>query len=175
LNRHGRDCQQTSQLDCYTSLDLPKVLATAPGTLAGVQLVGGTIFDSSTIPKCDAILMKHSLHRCMWKEDESVAILQSCADTGAKVIVIAEAVLPDIGHNNTNNDSQHVSLYMDAPVQYILLGRKSKGTTNPSRVGSIGRASRISNPRRCHEYDSAKLLHPCIGTGGVISTGVHGG
>jgi hypothetical protein len=114
------------QLDCY-SLDLPEVVASAPtGAPAGVQLVGGNIFDSSTIPKCHVILMKHFLDRCMWTEDESVAILQSCADTGAKVIVIAEAVLPDIGHNNTNTDSQHVSLYMDA--LYMLVGREGQRT-----------------------------------------------
>jgi hypothetical protein len=75
--------------------------------------------------------MKHFLDRCMWTEEESVEILLSCRSAlrddhpsgrGGKLI-IAEAVLPNIGHAKESNQ---VQLYMDA--LYMLVGREGQRT-----------------------------------------------
>ena len=110
------------------SLDLPVVIDSAPTAPDGVTLVKGNILDSSTIPSCDVILLKHFLDRCMWDEEQSIDILKSChqalspSDPDSKVI-IAETVVPDIGETDPN---QNIPLYMDA--LYMVVGRERQRT-----------------------------------------------
>jgi hypothetical protein len=110
-------------IDCY-SLDLPNVISNAPKT-DQITLVPGDVFDPSTIPSCDAILMKHFLDRCMWEDEETIKILQNCGkaldSTTQGILIIAEAVLPDYGESNKDNELQ---LYMDA--LYMLVGREGQ-------------------------------------------------
>ena len=112
-------------IDCIC-LDLPQVISSAPAKSPfGVKLVGGNVFEPSTMPECDTILLKHFLDRCMWTEEESIKVLLSCRSVlrqGGKII-IAEAVLPDIGQANEVNQ---VQLYMDA--LYMLVGREGQRT-----------------------------------------------
>ena len=127
-----------------TSFDLPGVVAQAP-TSDQVELIGGDVFDSSTIPDADIILLKHFLDRCMWDEDETIQILRNCK--GALIrdrvegssqgytegryprrLIIAEAVLPDPEQvsNKTTGTSQNLSLHMD--TLYMLVGRERQRT-----------------------------------------------
>lgn len=124
------------------SMDLPEVIASSPrgadGTLNGVQLVAGDVFNASSIPKGDIFLMKHFLDRCMWSEDETVQILKNCRqsffDPGKNAspsnyhqhLIIAEAVLPDVGALDDSTPSQVTSLHMDA--LYSLVGRERQRT-----------------------------------------------
>jgi precorrin-6B methylase 2 len=121
------------QLDCY-SLDLPHVIAKAPAT-TNVQLIAGNVLDQpSTLPSdCDVILLKHFLDRCMWNETRTVQILQSCHDAllPSGIVVIAEAVLPDIGAVTTAaadaaTCAASLSLSMDA--MYMMVGREGQRT-----------------------------------------------
>jgi caffeic acid 3-O-methyltransferase len=104
-------------------LDLPEVVASAATPPTGVKLVGGDIMDPSTIPKCDAIFMKHILDKSMWNEKESVAILKSChaalPEDGR--VIIGEAVLPNAGKGKGS-----MQLFIDA--QFVLVGRKGQRT-----------------------------------------------
>jgi hypothetical protein len=90
--------------------------------------------------------MKHFCDRCMWTDEETVQILKSCSsalidtdtDTGtgtgtgtAGKIIIADAVLPDVGYNTqedavNNNEQQQLALYLDA--LYMLVGRERQRT-----------------------------------------------
>ena len=137
-------------------LDLPEVIANAPlpftspsaslPTNAGlndnndnaVKLVGGNALDPLTIPDCDVILMKHFLDRCMWNEEETVKVLQSCraallrsvrANDGPNnddqgTVIVADAVLPNVGGGGANNNK--AALQMDA--MYMLVGREGQRT-----------------------------------------------
>jgi hypothetical protein len=136
--------KQHPTVNCV-SLDLPEVIASAPRSPPGVELVGGNVMDPSTIPTCDTILLKHFLDRCMWTEEETVQVLRSCHaalrnDAGGRVI-IAEAVLPNIGDygasktSDVKNNNHSISiptttaattLSMDA--LYMLVGREGQRT-----------------------------------------------
>jgi hypothetical protein len=135
--------KQHPTVNCV-SLDLPEVIASAPRAPPGVKLVGGNVMDPSTIPTCDTILLKHFLDRCMWTEDETVQILQSCHaalrnDAGGRVI-IAEAVLPNIGEYGRSRTkdakNSHHSINIPPPTTttlsmdalYMLVGREGQRT-----------------------------------------------
>ena len=137
--------QKEPTIDCYC-LDLPEVILNSASSMKettkqiieqnNVTMVPGNVFDSQTIPSCDVILMKHFCDRCMWTDEETVQILKSCssalamdgdADTGK--IIIADAVLPDIGYNTqdaVNDNEQQLTLYLDA--LYMLVGRERQRT-----------------------------------------------
>ena len=75
-------------------LDLPSVVH---GTEApeGVTLVPGDMFESETIPPCDAIITKHVL--CDWPDEDVIRMLQSChlaLVQGGKLMIV-DAVLVD--------------------------------------------------------------------------------
>lgn len=113
-------------IECFC-LDLPQVIACAPkDPERRVKLVPGNVFDPTTIPPCDVILMKHFLDRCMWDDDETITILKSCYNALHDIngiVIIAEAVLPDYGTVNSDNSLQ---LSMDA--LYMLVGRAGQRT-----------------------------------------------
>ncbi|OEU13208.1 O-methyltransferase [Fragilariopsis cylindrus CCMP1102] len=137
--------QKEPTIDCYC-LDLPEVISNSASSMKettkqiieqnNVTMVPGNVFDSHTIPSCDVILMKHFCDRCMWTDEETVQILKSCSsalamdgdgDTGK--IIIADAVLPDIGYNTQdaiNDNEQQLTLYLDA--LYMLVGRERQRT-----------------------------------------------
>jgi hypothetical protein len=145
--------QKEPTIDCYC-LDLPEVILNSSMNEKikqiieqnNVTMVPGNVFDSQTIPSCDVILMKHFCDRCMWTDEETVQILKSCSsalidadtdtdtDTGtgtAGKIIIADAVLPDVGYNTqedavNNNEQQQLALYLDA--LYMLVGRERQRT-----------------------------------------------
>lgn len=106
-------------------LDLPEVIASATAPPSGVELIGGSIFDPSSIPQCDVILMKHFLDRCMWDEKQSVEILQTCHSVLPPdgIVLIGEAVVPDVAKAD---DSNQLQLYMDA--LYLIVGRERQRT-----------------------------------------------
>jgi len=102
-------------------LDLPEVITSVADPPPGVTYVGGDVMNPSTIPKCDAIFMKHILDKSMWDEKESEAILKSCHAVLPRdgKVIIAEAVLPNVGQGQGS-----VQLLMD--VQFLLVGRKGQ-------------------------------------------------
>ena len=128
----------------WFSLDLPDVIDRAgsqsisppsSGDRPLVTLVKGDVFDTTTIPSnCDTIIMKHFLDRCMWSEDETIQILQSCHTALAKSshvstrsttkrVIIAEAILPDYGQVTSQNQ---LPLYLDG--MYSIVGRERQRT-----------------------------------------------
>jgi SAM-dependent methyltransferase len=119
----GAIAQKEPTIDCHC-FDLPEVIAKVP-EMPNVTFHPGNILDLSTIPSCDAILMKHFLDRCMWSEDETIQILRNCHDAlrPGGTLVIAEAVLPN--HGNATPDN-YLPLYMDA--LYMLVGREGQRT-----------------------------------------------
>jgi hypothetical protein len=96
-------------LDCIC-VDREAVVRQAP-QLPGIAFLSGDMFDPSTIPACDAILMKHII-LSEFDSDESIQILKSCRkalpDDGR--VLIAEAVLPD--HGPADPLSSQVDLFM---------------------------------------------------------------
>ena len=137
--------QKEPTIDCYC-LDLPEVILNSASSMKettkqiieqnNVTMVPGNVFDSQTIPSCDVILMKHFCDRCMWTDEETVQILKSCSsalamdgDADSGKIIIADAVLPDIGYNTqdaVNDNEQQLTLYLDA--LYMLVGRERQRT-----------------------------------------------
>jgi O-methyltransferase domain len=104
-------------------LDLPEVvLSVGKTSRRRVQLVGGNMFDPATIPKCDAIFMKHIL-LCDWDEENSRAILESCHKVLPPhgIVIVGESVLPS--HGSTDGS---LSLFVDAFM--MLDGRPSSRT-----------------------------------------------
>mmetsp|Transcript_23168 Transcript_23168/g.54951 ORF Transcript_23168/g.54951 Transcript_23168/m.54951 type:complete len:578 (-) Transcript_23168:11-1744(-) len=129
----------------WFSLDLPNVIDRAgpqskPSPSSSVSplvtLVKGDVFDTTTIPSnCDTIIMKHFLDRCMWSQDETIQILQSChaalttsseapTQSSPKRVIIAEAILPDYGQVTSQNNQ--LSLYLDG--MYSIVGRERQRT-----------------------------------------------
>jgi caffeic acid 3-O-methyltransferase len=111
--------------------DLPEVInsATAPD---GVELVGGNIFDSSSLPPCDYIFMKHFLDKVMWTEEQTVQILASSRDAIPQdgKIIVAEAVLPDDAANASGTNRLHLSI----DVLFLLVGRDAARTETEWKV-----------------------------------------
>jgi len=86
-----------------------------------VELIEGDVMKSETIPSCDVIFMKHFLDRCMWTEEETVQILETCSnsllDDENGMIILGEAVIPDrssctsttpCNDNDNANDKKYV-------------------------------------------------------------------
>jgi len=126
-------------LDC-TCLDLPSVIGSIlpEQQPKNVKLVSGNVLSPDTIPDCEVILLKHFCDRCMWFDDQTVEILRSCKTAlqrsgqinprtdelqPRRKLVIADAVLPDCGNINEQNE---LSLYMD--TMYMLVGRERQRT-----------------------------------------------
>merc|ERR1719453_413273 len=79
-------------------------------------MLGGDMFNPSTIPPCDAILMKHILHD--WNDESSTKILASChaaINEGGKFF-IADAVLPPPGAMTPTKPPQ---IYLDTLMMVI--------------------------------------------------------
>jgi len=128
--------EPTLQCSC---LDLPSVVESVPSDKVprNVKLIPGNVFNPETIPDCEVILMKHFCDRCMWSDDQTIEILQSCKtvlqrssdnvspseERTRRKIVIADAVVPDCGRVNETNQLQ---LYLDA--LYMLVGRERQRT-----------------------------------------------
>jgi len=109
-------------------LDLPEVVLSAPPPPPGVEFVGGNVFDPSTIPACNVIFMKHLLDKCMWDEEESIRILQSChsALPADGTVIIGEAVLPN--HNDVGSTDNNFQLQMFMDAFFLLVGREGMRT-----------------------------------------------
>jgi len=103
------------------SFDLPEVIATVPEAPKGVETAAGSFFNASTIPWCDAILMKHILHD--WSDDGSIEILSNCKQAlndGGKIFV-AECLLPGPGESTELKVPQ---VHMDAAM--MIFGGKER-------------------------------------------------
>mmetsp|Transcript_13519 Transcript_13519/g.15929 ORF Transcript_13519/g.15929 Transcript_13519/m.15929 type:complete len:436 (-) Transcript_13519:34-1341(-) len=118
----GAVAHKYPNIECIC-LDLPEVVASAAKPPPGVKLVGGDIMDPTSVPKCDAIFMKHILDKSMWDEEESVALLRSChvALPRDGKVILGEAVLPNVG-----TEGGSMQLFMD--VQFLLVGREGQRT-----------------------------------------------
>jgi len=118
----GAVAHKFPSIECIC-LDLPEVVASAADPPPGVKLVGGDIMDPTSVPKCDAIFMKHILDKSMWDEEESIALLRSCYAALPKdgKVILGEAVLPNVGMGGGS-----MQLFMD--VQFLLVGRKGQRT-----------------------------------------------
>ena len=140
------------EIDCYC-LDLPSVVEMAPSHEL-VTMISGDILDPSTIPACDAILMKHFLDRCMWTEDQTLVILQTCFEAlnANGTCVIAEAVFPDYGKVTKDNE---LELHMDA--LYMLVGREGQRTESEWRSLSA-KAGFVSTVIRSTGAPSCSLI-----------------
>ena len=111
-------------------LDLPGVISNVREKPANVELVGGDIFDPSSIPPCDVIVMKHFLDRCMWDEDQTVKILKAACSALPKDghVILGEAVVPNAGDECEDNKLQ---ISLDA--LYMLVGRERQRTESEWR------------------------------------------
>lgn len=114
------------------SLDLPNIISSIAKVTVpnGVQLIEGNVMDISTLPKCDVVLMKHFLDRCMWTEEETVKILRTCSriipsDEG--MIILGEAVMPSVDTTSEEvSEQDEMPLSLDA--LYMLVGRERQRT-----------------------------------------------
>lgn len=120
-------------IDCV-NLDLPEVVAEAPVPRAGVRHLGGDMFDPSTIPPCDTIVMKHVL--ADWDDKDCVAILTSCRsalpDHGR--VVIAEVSLPD---GEEANRPEQTQVFVDT----LLMLAGNRGERTKSRWAKLAAAA----------------------------------
>ena len=111
------------------NFDLPGVIAEAPAR-EGVSHVAGDMFDTSTIPECDVILMKHVL--ADWSDEDAARALRACATALATApageprgrIVVADLALPA---GQAANGSGHINLRVDALL--ALMGNRGERTT----------------------------------------------
>jgi len=90
------------------SFDLPEVTSVAEGGSPPeeVTFVAGDMFDSSTIPKGDVMLLKHILRD--WNDDDAVRILKSCqaAMPEEGKVIIVDGMLPEPGQATDNDIAQ---------------------------------------------------------------------
>ncbi|XP_066932378.1 uncharacterized protein [Clytia hemisphaerica] len=87
------------------NFDLPEVIEKAE-SIPGVQMVAGDMFDSSTIPSCNVVFMKHILHD--WYDEVCIKIMKSLhkALPSDGKVVICDAILPKPGVTNPIAKSQ---------------------------------------------------------------------
>ncbi|XP_066932387.1 uncharacterized protein [Clytia hemisphaerica] len=87
------------------NFDLPEVIEKAE-SIPGVQIVAGDMFDSSTIPSCNVVFMKHILHN--WDDEDCIKIIKSLhkALPSDGKVVICDAILPKSGVTNPIAKSQ---------------------------------------------------------------------
>ena len=116
----------------YQCLDLPQVIANVKQKPQHVELIGGNILDPSSVPPCDVILMKHFLDRCMWTEEETIRILQTCHGRIPQDghVILGEAVIPDFGQAREGKNRMQVSL----DALYMLVGRERQRTESEWRL-----------------------------------------
>ncbi|OVA03035.1 O-methyltransferase [Macleaya cordata] len=104
-------------------LDLPNLVANLPGN-SNLEFIGGDMFES--IPRADAIILKHVLHN--WGDDESLKILKSCREAipskkeGGKVIVIEIVVEED--SKLENDQLTKTQLYFDMLMMTTFNGKE---------------------------------------------------
>jgi hypothetical protein len=131
----------------YKPLDLPQVIASIPAKSKpskNVELIGGNIFDPATIPECDVIVITHFLVRCMWTEQETTQILQTCHDVLSPTeghVILAEAVIPDTGSRSSSSKASLMSVSLDA--LYMLVGRERQRTESEWRAVSHSAGFRV--------------------------------
>lgn len=111
-------------------LDLPQVIDNIEQKQQHVELIPGDIFDTSSIPKCDVIILKHFLDRCMWSEQETECILKTCYNAlpNDGVIIIFDAVLPDA------SEEEGKALQLSLDFIYMLVGRERQRTQQEWRI-----------------------------------------
>lgn len=115
----------------FKCLDLPNIIDNIeqqPELL--VELVGGDILNASTVPSSDVIIMKHFLDRCMWDEEQTIAILKTCHDKIPYdgTLILGEAVIPDF---SKAKPSSRLEISLDA--LYMLVGRERQRTESEWR------------------------------------------
>merc|ERR1712066_577351 len=90
------------------SFDLPEVTSLAEGGQPppDVNFVAGDMFDSSTIPKGDVMLLKHILRD--WNDEDAVRILKSCGEaiTEDGQVIVVDGILPEAGQATENDIAQ---------------------------------------------------------------------
>ena len=131
---HARGVRIPSPSVTCLNLDLEALIQEAL-PLEGVTHVGGDMFDSSTLPACDLVLMKHVL--ADWADDDAARALKACSQAlrgsvgGRSVegrVVIAEDVLPDGEDARGTSD---IKLYVDALL--MLVGNRGERTESQWR------------------------------------------
>ena len=87
------------------NFDLPDVIGKAE-SIPGVQMVAGDMFNSSTIPQCNIVFMKHILHD--WSDEDCIKIMKSLhkALPSDGKVVICDAILPEPGVSNPITKNQ---------------------------------------------------------------------
>ncbi|MED6109857.1 hypothetical protein PIB30_037425 [Stylosanthes scabra] len=101
------------------NFDMPHVVKNAP-PYEGIEHVGGDMFES--IPKGDAIMLKHVCHN--WSDKECVKFLRNCYEAlpqDGKVIVL-DFIMPEIP--NSSSASKH-ACDMDY-LMFIIHGGKER-------------------------------------------------
>ncbi|XP_057736896.1 isoliquiritigenin 2'-O-methyltransferase-like [Arachis stenosperma] len=102
------------------NFDLPHVVKNAPPH-PGIEHIGGDMF--KTVPKADAILLKHVCHN--WGDEECVKFLRNCYEAlppHGKVIVL-DALLPEIPKSTSFKDTQAVDLDF---LMFLVHGGKER-------------------------------------------------
>ncbi|MED6150291.1 hypothetical protein PIB30_071036 [Stylosanthes scabra] len=103
------------------NFDLPHVVKNAHPH-PGIEHIGGDMFKS--VPKGDAILLKHVCHN--WKDEECVKILRKCYEAlpadGGKLIVL-DTLLPEIPKSTSDKDAYAVDLDF---LMFLLFGAKER-------------------------------------------------
>ena len=105
------------------NLDLEVVIRDAPAR-DGVTHVAGDMFDASTLPPCDVLLMKHVL--ADWADGDAAKALKACGTAlrGASArLLVADVVLPVGADANGSGD---VNLNVDALL--MLVGNRGERT-----------------------------------------------
>lgn len=143
------------------SLDLPQIVEgvkkrKVDGTeMKLVELIGGDVFDPSSLPSSHVIIMKHFLDRCMWTEEQTVKILQICRDkipTDGQIILV-EAVIPDFGRVTTEN---RMEVAMDA--LYMIVGRERQRTLAEWRTLTVRANLNIKDIIRTTSASSSLII-----------------
>ncbi|XLR49290.1 hypothetical protein S83_033950 [Arachis hypogaea] len=102
------------------NFDLPHVVKNAPPH-PGIEHIGGDMF--KTVPKGDAILLKHVCHS--WEDEECVKVLRNCYEAlppHGKVIVM-DALMPEIPKSTSFKDTQAVDLDF---LMFLVSGGKER-------------------------------------------------
>ncbi len=116
------------------SIDLPNVISSIKKSSIPdrVQLRGGNVMDAASLPKCDVVFMKHFLDRCMWTEEETVKILETCSSLIPDedgMIILGEAAIPSAAdHDKMNKSDKARDLPIALDALYLLVGRERQRT-----------------------------------------------
>ncbi|RYQ86854.1 hypothetical protein Ahy_B10g106466 [Arachis hypogaea] len=121
------------------NFDLPHVVKNAPPH-PGIEHIGGDMF--KTVPKADAILLKHVCHN--WKDEECVKVLRNCYEAlppHGKVIVL-DTLLPEIPKSTSFKDTQAVDLDF---LMFLVLGGKERTQKQFEKLCKISGFSRFQS------------------------------